>query len=725
MTPTKLVVSLLVLMMLGAGCGKKSAKNTNANQGLSAEEMAAQKSAEEQQAVGSLKQSVDAAATGLDKGLYEQLTAALGQPPSDSQARTALAELAAGLEAALILGYVQGSLAGVVDQPSGFQAVIKSIVDPALALMPTDGDTPSATRTTLEAVRSRLESLAKHATDLDAALALAGAAEGEGPAGGAQGDLATAMALRVVLSTDAALKAASPEEAHMILRSLACPQCATTTDLQSLLDVVIQSGGLGCSAVNAERAIDNAVVGCAMPNTKDSLPAILKGRMGPRTLIIARAFDRLAKLAVTGETSNPRYQELKKMVTKLVSSYSATLPPEVLRGETSPASSANVLWMPVSAGTGSPAPAPERLLLVDRKGIYAVQSPQLKVGADGAVTWLAPDATKLVGTDILGLEGRDRNGKIAKAAGMLKHAMQDKGAPTLVISGDTSSDLLSVATEVLNAAEIVDVHSLLLPTDDTTRSLAIWLTDVNTTDAAAEAPPHISWPTVRLKKEHLILQIGSTLSETLQALDRVVALPFETKPGKDGLSVILPLGTDGAAPEHLVVALDWLETAGPLEGLVIDARNEKPVRWQRLLTTLVHGKADSRAERQIALRVYIPPKKKVVAKPKSEAKPKPEARPLGFCKKSDIDKVRKKRAGAFRFCYERELQSRPDLAGKLSVRFTIDESGKVEGAKITKSTIPDKRIGKCVVKNIRKLRFKKPEGGICVVNWPFTFKSSQ
>ncbi|MBR58494.1 MAG: hypothetical protein CMH54_10795 [Myxococcales bacterium] len=723
MTPTKLVVSLMVLIMLAPGCGKKGAKKANTNTGPSAAEIAAKKSADEQKAVAVLQEAVAGSANGIEKGLYDQLTAAYAQPPSDGKARTALAELATGLDDALILGYVQGSMAGSLDQPSDFQGVITTVIDPALALV--TAEEAAETRTKLEAVRSRLESLAKHTTDLDAALALAGVADSQGPTGGAQGDLATAMALRVVLSTDAALKAASPEEAHMILRGLACPQCATTDDLQTLLDVVMPKGGLGCSAINAERAIDNAVVGCSMPNTKHKLPAILKGRMGPRSLIMARAFDRLAKLAVTGETGDPRYQELKKKVVKLVTSYTATLPPEVLRGETSPAKSPNVIWMPVSAGTGAPAAAPERLLLVDKKGVYAVQSPQLGVGADGSVTWTATEAQKLVGTDLLALEGRERKGKIAKAGGMLKHAMAEKGAPSLVISGDTRPDLLSAATEILNAANIYDVHSLALPTDESTRSLSIWLTDVNNSDAAAEKPPHTSWPTVRLKKEHVILQVGTALSDALKALETEEPLPFETKSGKDGLTVILPLGTDGAAPEQLVAALDWLETNTPLEGIVIDARNEKPVRWQRLLTTLVHGKTDGRAERKIALRIYVPPKKKIVAKPKPEPKPKPEARPLGFCKKSDIEKVRKKRAGAFRFCYERELQARPELQGKLSVRFTIAETGKVDGAKITKNTLPDKRVGKCVVKNIRKLRFKKPEGGICVVNWPFTFKSSQ
>ena len=95
---------------------------------------------------------------------------------------------------------------------------------------------------------------------------------------------------------------------------------------------------------------------------------------------------------------------------------------------------------------------------------------------------------------------------------------------------------------------------------------------------------------------------------------------------------------------------------------------------------------------------------------------------LGFCSKSDIRKVVTRRSGSFRFCYEKELQLQPDLAGKVTVRFTIGRDGTVPKAKIASSTIRQRKVEQCVLKVFRGMRFTKPEGGICVVNWPLTFR---
>ena len=82
----------------------------------------------------------------------------------------------------------------------------------------------------------------------------------------------------------------------------------------------------------------------------------------------------------------------------------------------------------------------------------------------------------------------------------------------------------------------------------------------------------------------------------------------------------------------------------------------------------------------------------------------------------------KTRKNAFKFCYERELQMHPDLTGKVAVRFVIGEDGKVVQAKAVTNAIKSRTVAPCVVKNIKKLRFPKPEGGQCEVNWPFKFQ---
>lgn len=91
------------------------------------------------------------------------------------------------------------------------------------------------------------------------------------------------------------------------------------------------------------------------------------------------------------------------------------------------------------------------------------------------------------------------------------------------------------------------------------------------------------------------------------------------------------------------------------------------------------------------------------------------------CDRGDIVKQVKRRAAALRGCYERELMSRPALAGKLDAMWTIDVEGKVQNAKIAATTLKNAAVEDCVMRAISRLRFKVPEGGICVVRWPFVF----
>lgn len=93
----------------------------------------------------------------------------------------------------------------------------------------------------------------------------------------------------------------------------------------------------------------------------------------------------------------------------------------------------------------------------------------------------------------------------------------------------------------------------------------------------------------------------------------------------------------------------------------------------------------------------------------------------GFCKKDDIRTNVMRRAGAIRACYEAQLQIHESLAGKTTIRWTIDQEGKVEGASIASSTLGNAAVEQCVLRVIRAMRFQKPESGVCVVQWPFVF----
>ena len=94
----------------------------------------------------------------------------------------------------------------------------------------------------------------------------------------------------------------------------------------------------------------------------------------------------------------------------------------------------------------------------------------------------------------------------------------------------------------------------------------------------------------------------------------------------------------------------------------------------------------------------------------------------GFCKKSDIARTVRRRANSIRACYEKRLQAKPTLKGKVAAEWTIGPTGTVTaGHARPETTLTDAPVTSCILRVIRRMRFPKPEGGICTVVWPFTF----
>jgi uncharacterized membrane protein YgcG len=96
-----------------------------------------------------------------------------------------------------------------------------------------------------------------------------------------------------------------------------------------------------------------------------------------------------------------------------------------------------------------------------------------------------------------------------------------------------------------------------------------------------------------------------------------------------------------------------------------------------------------------------------------------------FCKESNIRDVVQKRANALRNCYEQQLLANPELSGKIIVFWKIGLDGKVTDASIKSTTMNNNRVESCLTQTVRRLRFDKPDGGICVVEFPFIFTSAQ
>lgn len=81
--------------------------------------------------------------------------------------------------------------------------------------------------------------------------------------------------------------------------------------------------------------------------------------------------------------------------------------------------------------------------------------------------------------------------------------------------------------------------------------------------------------------------------------------------------------------------------------------------------------------------------------------------------------------GHILYCYERSLSANPNLFGKVSVRFVIGASGKVETQKIGESTLKDNRVEGCILDKVSQWQFPTPKGGMQVsVTYPFMFKTT-
>jgi TonB family protein len=92
-----------------------------------------------------------------------------------------------------------------------------------------------------------------------------------------------------------------------------------------------------------------------------------------------------------------------------------------------------------------------------------------------------------------------------------------------------------------------------------------------------------------------------------------------------------------------------------------------------------------------------------------------------FDAKRVVAEVRK-RLGAIKACYERELRKNPTLQGKVTVQFTIEQSGTVSKANAQENTTKDAAVAACVVDAVKRFRFTPgPEGGSVTFAYPFVF----
>lgn len=88
-----------------------------------------------------------------------------------------------------------------------------------------------------------------------------------------------------------------------------------------------------------------------------------------------------------------------------------------------------------------------------------------------------------------------------------------------------------------------------------------------------------------------------------------------------------------------------------------------------------------------------------------------------------IEAVIARNIGQITYCYEQGLQTKPDLSGRVRVRFMIGQAGRVTTAGVQSSSIRSAKVEGCIVNKLQAWNFPHPVGGVSVkVMYPFTLR---
>lgn len=150
------------------------------------------------------------------------------------------------------------------------------------------------------------------------------------------------------------------------------------------------------------------------------------------------------------------------------------------------------------------------------------------------------------------------------------------------------------------------------------------------------------------------------------------------------------IGAPGALKEEVLLKAD--QTIGPEQLMRLAAASAVHVR--RLVVLLADSPADSAG----------------AGDPQAD----------GGLSRDEILKVIKAHQAEVKFCYEQQLQENPSLAGKVTVRWSVNARGQVEDAFASENTLG--AASSCILERVRRWRFPRPRGGGRVeVNFPWTF----
>ncbi len=113
---------------------------------------------------------------------------------------------------------------------------------------------------------------------------------------------------------------------------------------------------------------------------------------------------------------------------------------------------------------------------------------------------------------------------------------------------------------------------------------------------------------------------------------------------------------------------------------------------------------------------------KKLGKRQPKVPPSPDSRvdTRGSLAKGVIRRIINRHLNEIRFCYEQALTRRPDVQGRVAVKFIIAPTGAVQTAIKASSTVGNPQLEGCIVNAVRRWNFPAPEGGgIVAVTYPF------
>lgn len=97
---------------------------------------------------------------------------------------------------------------------------------------------------------------------------------------------------------------------------------------------------------------------------------------------------------------------------------------------------------------------------------------------------------------------------------------------------------------------------------------------------------------------------------------------------------------------------------------------------------------------------------------------------VGGLSRTLIEQVIARHDNSIRYCYQRQLNQDPDLAGRLEVKFVIASDGTVTQVSLASSSLGNSLVETCVTGRFERMRFPTPSGGgIVVVRYPIRFQS--